>query len=364
MQLLPQTGIGCATSSIGIGQPWHSTLLGDGELEALFSWNAQLDHLRQVEIAWVEARTKLNLVPEEVARAVIELIRTTQVDAATLCAGAARDGVVIPAFVNALRSVAPAPLRDFIHTGMASQDVIDASALLTARECNQILRSRLDAVIKAIDALNLVHGTARMSARTRMQRASTIRVADRLGVWRAPLKRQCERLEDLESRLLSFGVGGADGTGCASDELWQASVHMAEKLNLSLGEPRHSQRDLWIEYGSWLATVSGLLGKIGTDVTLMSQQGIDEAAFEGVGSSSSMPHKQNPIAAEMLVVLARHSAALSASLHSCLVHEQERSGAAWTLEWIVLPQLQLCAGVSLNHSVKLLRSITRLGERV
>ena len=49
-----------------------------------------------------------------------------------------------------------------------------------------------------------------------------------------------------------------------------------------------------------------------------------------------MLHKSNPVLAELLVTLARFNATQVSILHHSLVHEQERSGAAWMLEWMVL----------------------------
>ena len=71
----------------------------------------------------------------------------------------------------------------------------------------------------------------------------------------------------------------------------------------------------------------------------MAQNEIGEVRLAGGGGSSAMPHKSNPVRAEALVALARFNAALLGAHHQALVHENERSGAAWTLEWLVPPQI-------------------------
>jgi 3-carboxy-cis,cis-muconate cycloisomerase len=40
------------------------------------------------------------------------------------------------------------------------------------------------------------------------------------------------------------------------------------------------------------------------------------------------------------------------------VHENERSGAAWTLEWLVLPPIVIAAGASLRLSNHLLGQLS------
>jgi 3-carboxy-cis,cis-muconate cycloisomerase len=74
-----------------------------------------------------------------------------------------------------------------------------------------------------------------------------------------------------------------------------------------------------------------------------------------------MAHKQNPIAAEMLVTLARFNAVQVSGMHQSLVHEAERSGAAWTLEWLILPQMLMATAASTRIALRLLGSIERLG---
>ena len=71
-----------------------------------------------------------------------------------------------------------------------------------------------------------------------------------------------------------------------------------------------------------------------------------------------MAHKSNPVNAEVLVALARHNAGLVGTLHQALVHENERSGAAWTLEWLTLPQMLVATGGSLRLALALAEQIS------
>ena len=75
-----------------------------------------------------------------------------------------------------------------------------------------------------------------------------------------------------------------------------------------------------------------------------------------------MPHKQNPVQAELLVTLARYNATQLSGMHQALVHEQERSGTAWTLEWMILPSMVMASATSLQATSGLLSSITGLGN--
>ncbi len=49
-------------------------------------------------------------------------------------------------------------------------------------------------------------------------------------------------------------------------------------------------------------------------------------------------------------------------MHQAQIHEMERSGAAWALEWMLLPQICETAGASLEAACALFQSIDRIGE--
>ncbi len=184
-------------------------------------------------------------------------------------------------------------------------------------------------------------------------------VGDRLRSWAAPLERHRRRLDALRPELLVVQLGGPAGSlaalGPAAEAVRRA---LATRLGLADAPQWHSQRDRIAALGSALAGIAGSLGKFGQDVALMAQAG-DEIALAGGGGSSAMPHKQNPVAAEMLVALARFAAVQLSGLHQALVHEQERSGAAWTLEWLLLPPLLLATGAATRIAGELAGGIVR-----
>ena len=64
------------------------------------------------------------------------------------------------------------------------------------------------------------------------------------------------------------------------------------------------------------------------------------------------------------ITLARFNAVQLSGMHQALVHENERSGAAWTLEWLILPQMLLATGAATRLAGELLGSIETIGEGV
>jgi 3-carboxy-cis,cis-muconate cycloisomerase len=197
-------------------------------------------------------------------------------------------------------------------------------------------------------------------ARTRMQRALEVRVADRIGIWKAPLLHHLDALAGLQVNAVAAQLAGPVGT---LDELGDKGPLVRKRLaeRLGLADPGgswHTDRARIVDIGHWLAKVSGTLGKIGQDVVLMAQNEVGEVRLEGGGQSSAMAHKRNPISAELLVTLARYNAVELGALHQALVHEGERSGSAWTLEWLALPQMVATTGASLKLAKSMLDALT------
>ena len=100
------------------------------------------------------------------------------------------------------------------------------------------------------------------------------------------------------------------------------------------------------------------MGKIATDVLIMVQSDVQEVELDGGGASSAMAHKQNPIIAEMIVAQARYCHAQMGGLHTASIHENERSGAAWTLEWMLLPPLVIALGSAIENTIKMTGALT------
>jgi 3-carboxy-cis,cis-muconate cycloisomerase len=89
----------------------------------------------------------------------------------------------------------------------------------------------------------------------------------------------------------------------------------------------------------------------------MVQNEVGDVLLPAGGESSAMAHKSNPVDAEVLVALARFNAGLLGTLHQALVHENERSGAAWTLEWMVLPQMAIATAAGLRKAQTLITGV-------
>lgn len=342
--------------------PGLAALTGDPEAAALWSAEAQLAHFQSFEAAYSRALGACGLADKAAAERAAAAIETAQIDPAALVAGSLRDGLPIPALVAELKAAAGADAAA-VHVGATSQDVIDSALAMTARRTTELFSQRLAALSGKLEALAASFGAAEIMGRTRMQAALPIAARHRLSVWAAGLEEAGETLLVAGDALAEIQLGGAVGDRRGQREAAGAmAVHLAAGLGLNVAERAwHANRGRVANFGAALSELTGALGKIGQDIALMAQQGVEEIALSGGGGSSAMPHKSNPVEAEVLVALARFNAAQLGGLHQALVHEQERSGAAWTLEWLLLPPMAGAAGGALALTARLLDKIERIG---
>ncbi|MGE4482690.1 3-carboxy-cis,cis-muconate cycloisomerase [Acidocella sp.] len=335
-------------------QSFAAALLADAEIETWFSQEAELHAMLEFEIALAQAQAATGLIPAEAAAAIARGGSEFTPDPAALAAGLFKDGVLGPGFVKALRASLPETARPYLHFGATSQDITDTALTLRLKPVMAVLTARLAALTGMLETLADDQGGMTLMAQTRMQAALPMTVKDKVASWLLPLRRHQDRLAALAPRLLVIQLGGPVGTRAElGDKAEQVAAGLAARLALGNAPCWHTARDNIVEFGAVLALIAGALGKIGLDAALLAQTENGSLKIAGGGTSSAMAHKANPVTAELLVALARHAAGLSGTLNQALLHENERSGAAWTLEWFTLPPLTIATGASLRAAAGL-----------
>lgn len=340
-------------------------LLGDETVSTAFSGEAFLAHFCRFEIALTDALGLHGLIDSENAAAIIAGCRSFKPDTQKIRAETVTDGLAVPAFVRQLKAHIGAPYQSNVHFGATSQDLMDTALALSLKGVNNNFSFDFSILNESLQSLIYAYGQNRLMGRTRMQAALPINVSDRIMAWQAPFERHLTRLERVGSAICVLQLGGAVGTNHVFGEKAAAIAgQMATSLDLgNPGKQWHTERDNLVDYANWLSLVTGTLGKMGQDIYLMAQQGIDDVVLKGGGSSSAMPHKQNPIAAETLVTLARFNAVQVSAMHQTLLHEQERSGSAWALEWMILPKMCEATACALKTANRLAKQVSGMGQQ-
>lgn len=334
-----------------------ASLLGDKRVAAHFSPAAEIAAMLRFEAALAEAEAETGIIKPEAARAITAGVDGFVPDMEALRRAYRRDGVLVPDLLRQLRAAIGEPHGKALHLGATSQDVTDTGLMMRLRAVLEDCAVRLEKLIDTLDSLAKRDGEVALIAHTRMQAALPFTVADKIATWAAPLRSHKERIARLSRETLAIQLGGPIGTGGSFEGKWPEISHsLARRLDLAHAEPWHSDRSRIVDIAQGFALLSGTLGKIGQDAALLAQSEVGALVIAGGGASSAMPHKANPVAAELMVTLARLNAGHLGTLTQAVIHENERSGAAWTLEWAVLPQMAEAAGAGLEMAQTLVEN--------
>lgn len=324
-----------------------SSLVCDHEIAELFSARAEIAAMLAFERHLAAAQASIGSIPAAAAAAIGAAVDRFVPDVSAIRASMSRDGVPVPALVKALRAQVGEPHAAHLHLGATSQDVVDTALMLRLKTVLDLLDGRSAAILSRLEALSAAQGARPLMAQTRMQAALPFSVAAKITTWARPLAEHRKRLSHLCDDL-PIQLGGPVGDGSSFGPSYETlRAELAARLKLRDADPWHSERARILDIAQALSLLTGTLGKMGQDIALLAQSDRGAVRLAAAGASSAMAHKRNPVGPEILVALARLNAGLLGTIAQSIVHENERSGAAWTLEWLVLPQMAEASGAAL-----------------
>jgi 3-carboxy-cis,cis-muconate cycloisomerase len=342
------------------------------KMRALFSDRARLQAMLDFEAALARAQARHGIVPAAAAKTIAAHCQTEFFDFEALSREARPAGNLAIPMVKALTALVARQDRtaaDFVHWGSTSQDVIDTGLVLQLRAALRMLESELERLSDSLAAAAKRHGDTLLAGRTLLQQAVPITFALKVAGWLDAVERDRARLNEQQARVSVLQFGGAAGTLAAfGSHGLEVAQTLAEELGLALPAlPWHAHRDRVAEAASAVALLTGTLGKIARDVSLLMQSEVGEA-FEptvpGRGGSSAMPHKRNPVGCAVILANAARVPPLVATLLAGLPQEHERGLGGWHAEWETLPQICLLAGGALDHTIEIVDGLQVDAERM
>ena len=336
-----------------------ATLFSDPDMAALFSDEAAIAAMLQVEVALAKVQARSGVIPQSAYHQIADGLAGFTPDPAALSRETAQFGVPVPALLKAARTVVGEEGKHYLHWGATSQDIVDTALVLRFKEIIGLLEERIGKLLDTMGTLASTHAATLMVARARWQQAIPTTLGYKIALWAEPMHSHLVRLSQMKPRVLVLSLGGAAGTLAAMGaEGPEVARQLAAELDLALpARPWHNQRDGVAEFAGWLSMLTGSLGKIGQDLLLMAQSEVAEVRFASGGGSSTMPQKSNPVGAEVLVTFARLNAGLLGIIHQAQIQEHERGGSGWMLEWATLPQMVMAAAGALKHADLLFATI-------
>jgi 3-carboxy-cis,cis-muconate cycloisomerase len=312
------------------------------EFAELFADASVLQAMLDFEAGLARAQARVGIVPRAAADTIAAAAKAEGFDPVQLANDGLRAGALPIPFVKALtervRASDPAA-AGFVHWGATSQDVADTALVLLLKRAQPILDSDLSRLEKALRRLAETHGNTVMLGRTLLQAAPPTTFGLKAAGWLGAIRRGRAGVATRFGEALMVQFGGAVGTLAS---LGQHGIAVGQELSRELGlgfpdAPWHTHRDRLAALICACGVLTGSLGKMARDISLLMQSEVGEATEPtgtGRGGSSTMPHKRNPSGCVVALAAANRAPGLVASfLSGMAAQEHERAAGSWQAEW-------------------------------
>lgn len=326
-------------------------------VEPFFSDLARVQAMLDFEAALARAEAKAGIVPSTAAAVISSNCRARDFDLNALSAAVPLSGNVAISLVKQLTALVARQDPDaarYVHWGATSQDAIDTGLIIQIRSATMAILSELDALCDVLAKLADTHRLTPVAARTLLQQALPTSFGFIVAGWLDALVRHRDRLQTLHNGVLVLQFGGAVGTLAALGAHGPSvSKHVAEELSLPLPTASwHSHRDRMAEIAATFGLLAGTLNKIAHDLSLHMQTEIGELAephATGRGGSSTMPHKQNPVACAAILAATIPVPGLVSTILAVQSQDHQRGLGSWHAEWTTLPEIVRLTAGALHH---------------
>jgi 3-carboxy-cis,cis-muconate cycloisomerase len=335
-------------------------------LAAMFSDESVLQAMLDFETALARAEARCGVIPAQAAGAIAAAARLDNFDICALSDAGFRAGTPVIPLVKMLtdqvRNVDAQAAR-FVHWGATSQDVADTAMSLLLKRAESILIGDVKRLEQALADLSERHKGSVMLGRTLLQPAPPVTFGLKAAGWLSSVRRGRRRLQKTFWAAAVLQFGGASGTLAS---LGDRGIPVAEALSADLGlrnppAPWHAQRDQLAALICSSGVLTGSLGKMARDISLLMQNEVGEATEpggDGRGGSSTMPNKRNPTACSLTLAAAHRVPGLVASFLSAMLQEHERGVGGWQAEWPIIAAAVQSTGVAIASMAEVAEGVS------
>lgn len=326
------------------------TMFGNEEMRALFCDSAFVASLVEWEVTLARVQGKLGIIPDWAAQGIAQHADANKLDMDALREKHDIVGYPIVGLVEQLAQLCGESGR-YLHWGTTTQDVMEGATVLQMKRGLDLLDRQLDEVRGHLVKLARDHRDTIMIGRTHLQQALPVTFGYKCAVYLSALDRHKQRLAQVRPRVLMAQFGGGAGSaaslgGRGADGSLPMGLQVLRGLaqDMGLEEPPicwHVARDGIAEVVSLLANIGGSLGKMALDFSIMCSDEFAELREPFVphrGASSTMPHKRNPIACEVILALSKLLRNHASLATDALLSDFERATGPWHLEWVAVPE--------------------------
>ena len=336
------------------------------KLAVLFSDEFVLGAMLQFEAALARVEARLGIIPQFAAEKIAAAAKPESFDVDVLSKQSRRSATLVIPIVQALRQRVhdfDPTAAGFVHWGATSQDVADTALILLLQKAQRIFESDLIRLENSLRRLSDAHANTVMLGRTLMQPAPPITFGLKVAGWFAAIHRSHQNLNDSVADALILQFGGATGTlAFFGNKGIGVGKALAEELGLAYPEsPWHTHRDRLAAVMCACGVLTGALGKMARDISLLTQTEInevEEAQTSDRGGSSTMPHKHNPTGCVLTLAAATRVPGLVSTFLSGMIQEHERGLGGWQAEWSTVASIIQSTGLAIESMAEVIEGLT------
>ena len=326
------------------------------KMQSVWSLENKLAKWLEVEILSLEAFSKKNLIPKNVATKIKENVK---IDAQLMLEIEKETKHDVIAFTRMISNFLKEEKKWF-HYGLTSSDVVDTGYGLLYKEANDLISIQIEKLLEVLQNQAKKYMNIPCIGRTHGIHAEVTSFGLKFALWFDETKRNQERFKISRLKVEQGKISGAVGNFANTKPFVQDYVCKKLKLNSSKISTQVLQRDNHAEYFSTLAIIGTTLEKIATEIRLLQQTEVGEV-FEIFATnqkgSSAMPHKKNPVGSENICGQARllKAYAQAALDNNSLWHERDISHSS--VERVIAPDATSTLEYALKRMILILKNL-------
>jgi adenylosuccinate lyase len=289
-----------------------------------------------VEVAAAEAMADIGLMPKEAFAAIKQkaLSAFTSIERVDDISGQN-----LTAFLS-LMSEQLGEAAKYLHVGLTASDVLDTALSLQMLQAVGLLQGRLRQLRQVLVELAHKYKHTLMIGRTHGSHAEPVTFGLKMAMWVKEVDRSLTRLQNAHDVVNVGKLSGAVGTFANIDPRVEIYACRLLGLHPAYVSTQTLQRDRHAELISTLAIIGSSLDKFATEIRNLQRTEISEVEEKlppGLISSTTMPHKRNPILCERVSGLARLLRGNAVTAMEGIVLWHERDLAHTATERIIIP---------------------------
>ncbi len=312
----------------------------------------------ETSIAKVQAT--LGLIPQQAVIAIEQVCSLQNIDWARLSRDTQVVGMAIKPLIDQLSEQGGETVKKYLHWGCTTQDLLDTSLAMRLKQTLIIVRTQLVALGEQLRDMAFVHKRTVMVARTNAMDALPTTWGLHVSGYLQEISRHIIRLDDMYPRVIKGMYGGAVGN---LSSIGTVGLEVRKQLFLELGltEPKglgNASLDSIAEVIQFFALIHGTLARMANDIETMGRASIAEVREgEAGGGSSTMPHKANPRAANMIQTLSRMGWMYASAAPNLMDQHDVRSASMRVLNWSIVPEASLAVSTALERAERLFANL-------